>query len=788
MNNLQENIEEGIKIQDLLQICLSKWKWFVLSVICTMVIAYFYIKTTPPTYVRTASVLIKEDGQSSSDILSEYGIFQNNANVNNEIITFQALPQMEGVVRRLALNMNYVMEGRFHDVVLYGTTLPVKAVVNTPEEDLSASFTLHLLDNRRVQLSDFVLSEDEFEVSPLTVALGEKVKTPVGEVLIEATDYYTDSIKAPIFVSKSSIAASTRAYAAGLGAALHEKECTVVDLSFSDVSPQRAEDVLNTLIEVYNENWVKSRNLVAQSTSVFISNRLAVVEKELGLVEEDISAFKSKTLMPDIKRASELFLTKSEATDKELQELYNRLAITRYLQEYMVSNSSKTQFLPANSGIESGGIESQISEYNRMILQRNNYVAGSSEENPLVQDLDKSIVAMHKAILASVNNYIVTLNTQIESLEKIERKTNSQLAASPTQAKYLLSIERQQKVKEQLYLFLLQKREENELTQTFAAYNTKIIQPAVGSSLPSSPAKSRIMLIAFVLGLIIPAGIIFLLENMNTKIRTRQDLKNLTVPFLGEIPLNVVPKKRFGIFKKEENQEHGKVVVRDRQRNVINEAFRVLRTNLEFVVGKGNSSQIILLTSFIPGSGKTFLTANLGACLAIRGKRVLTIDGDLRKGSMSKYINSPRLGLSDYLTGAVDDVSKIIYPVEGMESYEMIPIGTMPPNPTELLEDARLEVLLKELRKSYDYIFIDCPPIECVADSQVLEQYADRTLFAVRSGLLEREMLPTLETLYVEKKYKNLCVILNGVHSYGTKYGYGYAHKHRHKFQGGEKF
>ncbi len=784
---MQENIEEGIKIQELLQICLSKWKWFVLSVICTCAIAYFYIKTTPPVYTRTASVLIKEDGQSSSNVLSEYGIFQNNANVNNEIITFQALPQMEGVVRRLNLNTNYVMEGRFHDVVLYGTTLPVKAVIETPVEDMFAAFTLRLLGNNRVELSDFVLDKDAFEVSPLTVALGEKVKTPVGEVLIEPTAYFTDTIDACIMVSKSSIAATTRAYAGGLGAALHEKECTVVDLSFSDVSPQRAEDVLNTLIEVYNENWVKNRNLVAQSTSDFITKRLAVVEKELGNVDEDISEFKSKTLMPDIKRASELFMTKSEATGRELQELYNRLAITRYLQEYMQGNNSKTQLLPANSGIESSGIESQIAEYNRMVLQRNNYVAGSSEENPLVLDLDKSIAAMHRAILASVNNYIVTLNTQIASLEKIERKTNSQLAASPTQAKQLLSVERQQKVKEQLYLFLLQKREENELTQTFAAYNTQVIQPAVGSPQPSSPAKSKIMLVAFVLGLIIPAGIISLLENMNTKIRTRQDLKMLTMPILGEIPLNTVTKRRFGIFKKKVATTHGEVVVRDRRRNVINEAFRVLRTNLEFMMGKNSGKQVILVTSFIPGSGKTFLTANLAASLAIRGKRVVSIDADLRKGTMSKYVNSPRLGLSDYLTGAVEDSSKIIYSVKGVDEYDMIPIGTMPPNPTELLESERLESLIGELRKTYDYIFVDCPPIECVADAQVIEQYADRTLFVVRSGLLEKEMLPSLETLYIEKKYKNLCVVLNGVSSYGSKYGYGYTHKHRHKIAGGGK-
>ncbi len=668
-NNHQEPQEEGIKIQELLMRCLRKWPWFVLSVICCLALAVAYIKTTPPVYVRTASVLIKEEDRSSANILADFNFLQNSTQVNNELISIQALPQMEGVVRRLNLHMNYRMEGRFHDIALYGSNLPVKATVITPEEELYASFSLRVLEGNKVELNKFFLGLPDFEEieEPIIGSLNQKIATPIGDVTIEASPYYTGAFENIIYISKSDIQSTTRAYAAKLGASLHEKECTVIDLSFSDVSPQRAEDVLNTLIEVYNENWVKDRNVVARATSEFITNRLTVVEKELGNVESDISDFKSKTLLPDLARATDMYMSKSDKTSAELMQLYNRKSVTRYLQEYVAGNLNKTQLLPANSGIESSGIEKQIGEYNEMVLRRNTLVAGSSEENPLVLDIDVALEALHKAINVSVNNHLISLNTQIEALEKVEAKTNSKLSKSPTQAKYLLSVERQQKVKEQLYLFLLQKREENELTQAFTSYNTRIIQPAMGSKMPAAPAKSKILMVAFVLGLIIPAGIIFIHSNLDTKIHTRLDLECLSVPFLGEIPLWIDPKnrKRFFLFgKRKKNKEDTDIVVRDRKRNSINEAFRVLRTNIEFMLGKSESAQVILMTSFIPNSGKTFVSANLGSSLAIKGKRVLVIDGDLRKASLSKYVDSPETGIANYLTGAADDIKKLVVPMK----------------------------------------------------------------------------------------------------------------------------
>lgn len=565
-----------------------------------------------------------------------------------------------------------------------------------------------------------------------------------------------------------------------LSVALNDEESTVLSLSYRDVSPARAEDILNTVIAVYNENWVKDKNQVAVSTSLFISDRLAVIEGELGNVDENISSYKSEHLLPDVQAASNLYMAQSSQTSSQILALSTQLSMVRYIRNYLATTAEQNQLLPANSGLENVGIEKQISEYNTLQLQRNNLVANSSEQNPLVMDLDQSLATIRGAIISSIDNLEVTLNTRIRNLQRNEQQTTDRIAANPTQAKYLLSVERQQKVKEALYLFLLQKREENELSQAFTAYNTRIITPPMGSMVPTAPVRRNILLVAFALGLLIPAVIIFMRENMNTKIRGRKDLENLSLPFAGEIPLCGQKSRRAILTKKV--KEKNSVVVKEGKRDLINEAFRVLRTNVEFMSGEEKHSQILVVSSFNPGSGKTFLTMNLAASLSIKGKRILVIDGDLRHGSASAYVGSPKTGLSDYLGERLEQLDEIIQPVPDYANLFILPVGTIPPNPTELLEKERFVTLMNSFRKEFDYILIDCPPVELVADTQIIESQADRMLFVVRTGLLERSMLNELEIFYKEKKFKNMALVLNGTevnnrsYKYGYRYGYHYGY------------
>lgn len=731
----QKNIKPGqqddfLRIQDLLYLCLARWKWFVLSLVATIGVATVYLLRTPAVYTRTASVLIKEDSKGksvSSDLesFSEFGLFQSGTNVNNELITFQSPALMTEVVKRLRLDMNYFVPGKFHRQVAYGLTLPVDVTINDLPENESAGFTLEVQPDGTLFLSDFIRNGTDLDEKDIKGSLFDSIPTPLGKIIINTTPNYVKGKAYTLYVGKSNLYNAVNSCSSNLSVSLNNEKASVIDLSFKDNSTQRAEDVLSMLISVYNENWVKDKNQIAVSTSMFINERLGVIEQELGNVDEDISSYKSEHLLPDVQAASSMYMAQSSATNAQILALNNQLYMTRYIRNYLANDANRTQLLPANSGIESANIESQIAEYNKQLLQRNSLVANSSAENPLVMDMDQALASMRGAIIRSIDNQIVTLNSQIKSLRQTEQQTTSRIAANPTQAKYLLSVERQQKVKEALYLFLLQKREENELSQAFTAYNTRIVTPPHGSMLPTSPVRKNIFMAAFALGLLIPIVIIFMRENMNTRVRGRKDLESVTVPFIGEIPLFTRKKKR--IFGKKP-QEVKTVVVKEGSRDIINEAFRVLRTNLEFMTGKDKTSNVIIMTSFNPGSGKSFLTMNIAVSFAIKGKKVLVIDGDLRHGSASSYIDSPAKGLSDYLGGRIDNLDEIIVPDPRHKSMDILPVGTIPPNPTELLFDERLKQVIDTVRGQYDYVLIDCPPIELVADTQIIEKLADRTI------------------------------------------------------------
>ena len=786
MEDLQ-NSSGGINVKDLAYLCLAKWYWFVISVVVVVGAAIFYLLTTPPVYTRSASLLIKEDSKGNSltdatGVLGNMDIFQTSTNVNNEMQAIQSPSVMYDVVKRLRLNMNYTTDGGFYREVLYGNTLPCMVeLIDFPEQG-AASFTIQPRPKGKgVVLTDFIYGEDEFGQT-VEALPGDTVTSPIGRLMVEmVTD--TLSLERPVYVSCAPLQATARAYVSQLTVELNDEKTSVVNLSFQDVCIQRAEDVLNTVIAVYNENWVKDKNQIAVSSSLFINERLGVIEQELGHVDENISSYKSEHLLPDVQAAASMYMTQSSETNAQILALNTQLAMTRYVRNYLTNTTNQNQLLPANSGIESSGIERQISEYNTMQLQRNNLVANSSEKNPLVIDLDQSLQNMRRAIISSIDNHIVTLDTQLRTLRQSEQQTTERIAANPAQGKYLLSVERQQKVKEALYLFLLQKREENELSQAFTAYNTRVIMPPTGSMVPTAPDKKKYLMMAFALGLFIPVGVIFLRENLNTKLRGRKDLENLSLPFAGEIPI---------AFKKKNGKRSSgiqPIVIKQGSRDIINEAFRVLRTNLEFMMDAGREGKvsILLFTSFNPGSGKTFLAINTAASFALQGKRVLVIDGDLRRASVSHYVGSPHRGLSNYLGRQENDPMQLVVEVQDYEGLYVLPVGTLPPNPTELLAEPRFGELIERMRKEYDCIFIDCPPVDIVADTQIIEKHADRTLFVVRAGLLERDMLPELQHAYNEKRYKNMAIILNGTDGGSGRYGYRYGYKYGYHYGYGNK-
>lgn len=779
-----QNQQESISLQDLFYLCLGKWHWFIISLAVCLGTAVWYLLTTPPVYTRSASILIKDDskGKSASgdmETFADFGLFTSNTNVNNEMGTLQSPDLMREVVSRLHLDMDYKVPGHFHRQTVYGRQLPVNVSISDLPENESATFTLQLSEGGKVTLSNIERNGESIGETDLRGNLNDTLPSDIGKIVITPTSYYTDGTDIQLYVSRLPFGSATSAYSADLVVSQTDEKSNIISLSFKDVSTQRAEDVLNTLIAVYNENWVRDKNQIAISTSKFIDGRLGVIEGELGNVDDDISSYKSEHLLPDVQAAAGMYMAAASEANAAIKELDTQVYMARYIRNYLTNKSNDSQLLPANSGIDNPGIATQISEYNSKLLERNSLVSHSSEKNPLVVEMDASLSAMRSALLTSIDNQLVTLNAQIRSQRSYSGQATSQIASNPQQAKYLLSVERQQKVKESLYLYLLQKREENELSQAFTAYNTRIITMPGGSMIPTAPVKKNILLVAFALGLLIPVAIIFIRENMNTVVRGRKDLENMTIPFVGEIPLAFRKKGRWYDRKTKTKENKCAIVVKEKSRNVINEAFRVVRTNLEFVVGKERESNVIMLTSANPGSGKTFITFNLATSLAIKGKKVITIDLDLRKGSLSEYVGSPKEGVSNYLIGEMRTWKEIVRKPENGQ-LDIIPVGMIPPNPTELLFAERLEQLVNDLRKEYDYIFIDCPPVEIVADAAIINMLADITLFIVRAGLLDRGMLPEIEKFYTDKKYRNMSIVLNGTDGgsgrYGYKYGYHYGY------------
>ena len=768
-------------LRDAWFLCLAYWKWFLLSIILTLSGAYYYLLCTPKTYVASASILIKPDnnrGNSPDQLLARQRMTvegASDAQMTNEILALSSATITRTVAERLNLDVEYARKGMFHDKVIYGSELPVKVEFLNIGEEQRASFGLSLQADGRVILDDF--SKDGANL-PGTVRgkVGERCATPVGLVKLVANTGYRSGTTDEYKVQRSPITAVAAGVRGRFNIALRDKASTIIDIQYSDVNTARAKDAIDMLISVYNENWVRDRNQISVSTNEFIKERLAVIQRELGSVDQNIAGYKSANLLPDVEQSGSMAVTQANEAEAKARELSTQVYMTRHVREYLTDGRHENQVLPSNSGINNASIQTQINDYNTRLLERNRLLATSSAQNPAVMDLETQLGSIRRGIIQSLDNELDMLKTQQRVTEASHSEATSKISANPRQASYLLSVERQQKVKESLYLFLLQKREENELSQAFTAYNTQIIETPHITGIPPQPVSRNILLTALLIGLAIPAAIVFGREALNTTVRGRKDLEDYSMPLVGELPLKGKKRPIWKRWRKEKIIAQPNMVVADQKRDILNEAFRTVRTKLEFTLGFDGKNKVVMISSLNPGSGKTFITANLSAAFSLKGKRVLVMDLDLRKASLSDYVGQPKVGISNYLSGQIDDWHEIITP---LDHVDVLPCGVIPPNPAELLSTERFTEMIKAAREEYDIIFLDCPPVEIVADAEIINPHADLTLFIVRASLMERSYLKDIERWYAEKKYNNLTLLLNGTTDalgrYGYhKYGYGY--------------
>lgn len=777
-NNIQHP-KDDILLQDIFSIYISKWKWILLSVLLCLGIGIYHILTTAPMYKVTSSVLLKQDKDGQALLgnvamsMTDIGLSQVNINTSNVIMTFQTPDITHTAIQRLHLNDKYSVQGSFREELLYGSNLPIRLSFLDHPYTGSCSLMAQMTESDLVELSNFVVegvpSDEKY-----SVGLGDTIGTTFGKIVVQKNERYKgEGLDKPINVSHISSYSAIGEFQGKLGVALRDKMGTVFDLTFNDQSRERAIDALKMIVNVYDEFWMQDKNQVTLSTVEFITQRLRMLEDDLNSVDGEIATYKSSQRIPDIVATAHYDLTMAGENERKLQQSNNELSVAQLLLNYM--KNSKDKLLPANVGVSEQSIQSQIAEYNKLTLQRGRFVENSSEENLLVKDIDNQLNALRSAIISSVENYIAAIQLQLNAYQTNKHEINSRISSNPKQAGHLLSAERQQKVKEGLYLFLLQKKEEFEISQAFTAYDTRVImQPELGGGdAPFSPNNRNVIVLALLLGLVIPFAILYLKELMNTRVRGRKDLEVLSIPYMGEIPL-YSQKNRLNFFsfmRKEDNNAPVELVVKPQSRDVINEAFRVIRTNTEFMC-KERGATTIMVTSANVNSGKTFISSNLALSFAINGKRVIAIDLDLRKETLSKTFDCPKgKGVVDYLSGNEKDFHKLI----DHQTLDLLPAGKLPPNPAELLTSSRLGELIEVLRKEYDYIFIDCPPVEIVTDADIIKQWADLTLFVVRANLLEKSILPDIEKYYTDKRFERLAIVLNGTEAvghYGYKYGY----------------
>ena len=763
LNNLHEE-EPLLSLADIWGLIWGHKWWYVASLAFFLCVGVFYLYVTPKVYSRVAKVLIDESNQDAT--MRNLGVasagmmrLRSFNSVENEIETFASPDLMQVVVERLGLQTRYVQEQLLRDVELY-RNCPFEARFAGENPHSPYSFKVTPAGEEGFVLSEFRLKDEKFK-EEVPGSYGDTLQTPVGKVVLYPVETDVD-FNHPVKVSWTTGMSAAKAFCRNMHIALSGKESSVLVFSINDTYPSRASSILSTLIDVYNEMWINNKNRAAINTTDFINERLVVIEKELGLVEDALKQYKSKNNLTDIKAVAQSYVTESSEYATKAFEVNNQLSIAQYIKEYLNNPANSLSLIPSNLGLTSASVEAQIKEYNDIVLQRDRLLSGGGENNPMVTDLNAALASIRTAILRSIDNLIATLQLQLSKIESQEKQILARMSSNSGQELQLLSIERQQQITQELYMFLLQKREENELAALINVGNTRVIMNPNGSSNPVSPNRMMIMFVMIVLGCGAPFGFFLVRKLLDTSIKHKSDLGNLSVPFLAEIPK--MGKDGF-------NRDECKVIVKPGSRDMMNEAFRVLRTNVDLMLGKNAGSRVIMFTSFNPGAGKTFSIMNVAASMSLKKSKAIIVDLDLRKATLSQALGKEHTGVAAYLNGKIDDYRP--YVDEIAPDLYHLPVGTLPPNPTELLLTDRFARMVDDLKQEYDYVFLDCPPIDIVADASLITEKADMTIFVLRSGRIDKASIPYIDELYRSGKYSHMAMILNGVEFEQKKYGYG---------------
>lgn len=800
-DKLGEQSEEQVNIQELLFRYLIHWPWFVISIIICIACAWGYLRLTTPIYNISATVLIKDEkkggGASMSSDLEKMGLegfVSSSSNVDNEIEVLRSKSLAREVVNNLGLFVTYMDEDEFPSKELYHTSPVLVSLTHQEADKLPGRMEINMILQPTGALGvQITVGEKEYQkqfdklpaVFPTdegTVAFfaNNDTLSAVCPENITKERHITAFINRPFSVLKE--------YVNSLSIAPTSKTTSVVVISLENTNTRRGRDYINKLLEMYNINANNDKNEVAQKTAEFIDERIGIISKELGSTEQDLENFKRSAGITDLSSEAQIALTGNAEYEKKRVENQTQINLVMDLQRYMKGN--EYEVLPSNIGLQDAASAGAIDRYNQMLVERKRLLRTSTENNPTIINLDTSIRAMRTNVQATLDATLKGLQITKEDLAREASRYSRRINDAPTQERQFVSIARQQEIKSGLYLMLLQKREENAITLAATANNVKIIDEALADDNPISPKKTIVYLVALVLGVGLPVGVIYLIGLTKFKIEGRADVEKLTsLPVVGDIPLA--------------DEKTGSIAVFENQNNLMSETFRNVRTNLQFMLENGKN--VILVTSTISGEGKSFISANLAISLSLLGKKVVIVGLDIRKPGLNKVFNIPKKehGITQYLTNTTANLMDFVQPSDINKNLFILPGGTVPPNPTELLARGGLEKAIETLKANFDYVILDTAPVGMVTDTLLIGRVADLSVYVCRADYTHKAEFTLINELAENNKLPNLCIAVNGLdlnsrkygyyygygkygkyYGYGKRYGYGYGYGEKH---GGEK-